>query len=106
MVSEDSSSFEDGEPDVHACTGPPPDLDEHPHESGPPDDDLEILLADLCRLTAHRPARRGDTESWTRVAITPGLELAARDADRRARSLLERVARRLRSRLGDSFDRR
>jgi len=104
MASEDFSLDEDDEPEVDACMGPPPPYDEEPIEDAS-QDDLEALLTQLCRLTAHRPPRRGAAESWTRVAITPGLELAARDPDRHARSLLDRIAKILRRGLADSLDR-
>lgn len=104
MASEDVSLDEDNEPEVDACMGPPPSYDEGPIEDAS-QDDLETLLTQLCRLTAHRPPRRGATESWSRVAITPGLELAARDPDRNTRSLLDRIAKILRRELADSFDR-
>lgn len=85
---------------------PPSDLDEEPSEADFQDEDLEAMLTDLCRLTARRPPRRGATESWSRVAVTPGLELAARDSDRSALRLLDRIAKVLRRRFAASLNRR
>ena len=105
-VSESRARYLDDELGICACEGPPSELDDAPGRLGPPDDDLEALLTDLCRLTARRPPQRGATESWNRIAITPGLELAAHGGDHQARSLLDRIARLLRRRLGGSPDRR
>lgn len=102
----DFSLDEDKEPEVHASMAPPSYRVEEPADAGTPDDDLETLLTHLCRLTAHRPPDRGAAESWTKVAITPGLELAARDPDHHARTLLDRIAEKLRRTLSDSFSRR
>lgn len=101
-VAESRSRYSDDELGISACEGPPTELFDAPNRLGPPDDDLEALLTDLCRLTAHRPPDRGAAESWTRVAITPGLELAARGGDHRVHSLLDRIATLLRRRLGGS----
>jgi DNA-binding transcriptional MerR regulator len=106
MMAGDFSLDEDGEPGVHASMGPPSYPVEEPERTGPPDDDLETLLTQLGRLAARRPPDRGAAESWTRVAISPGLELAARDPDHQARTLLDRIAGLLRRRLADSFNRR
>ena len=105
MGSEDASLDEDNEHEVHACMGPPSPYDEQPVDAAPLDDDLETMLTELCRLTAHRPPRPGATESWSRVAVTSGFELAARGPDRQTRNLLVRIAKLLRRRLDDSLDR-
>ena len=104
MLPRDAPLDKDNEPEVHACMGPPTTYDEEPVEDAS-QDDLEALMTQLCRLTAHQPPRRGSAESWSRVAVTPGLELAARGDDRSTRNLLERIAKLLRNGFIDSLDR-
>jgi len=106
MAAEDFSLGKDEEPEINACMALPSYRDEEPIETDPLDDDLEVLLTHLCRLTAHRPPNRGAAEDWTRVAITPGLELAARDPDHKMRNLLDRIAKLLRRRFDESLKRR
>lgn len=102
MAAEESTAYrdDDDEPVVNACLDAPSDREDHCS-----DEDLDTLLTHLCRLTAHQPHRRGSSESWTKVAITPGLELAARDVDRQGRNLLDRIAKLLRRKFADSPDR-
>lgn len=106
MAAEESAAYgNDDEPEVHACMAPPSYREDHRVDPDLSDQDLDTLLTHLCRLTAHQSHRRGSSENWNRIAITPGLELAARDVDRQGRSLLDRIAKLLRRKLADSLDR-
>jgi len=104
-VAEDAAFDSDEEPEGAASMGPPAGYGESLADSGP-DDDLDAMLTRLCRLTAHRPPRAGAAATWAKIAITPGLELAAHDADLATRTLLERIAALLRRRLAESRNRR